>query len=111
MKLLFDENISYRIVKKVGLIAPDSVHVSRTGLTAPAKDTDIWDYAKANEFVLVSFDEDFQDLSSLYGFPPKVILLRLGNSSTQMISEVLMKKWEEIVLFSQSETVGVLEIF
>ena len=111
MKLLFDENISYRIVKKVSLAAPDSLHVSRTGLIAPAKDTDIWNYAKANEFVLVSFDEDFQDLSSLYGFPPKVILLRLGNSSTQMISEVLVKKWEEIELFLQSEIAGVLEIF
>ncbi|KAA0989031.1 DUF5615 family PIN-like protein [Dyadobacter aurulentus] len=111
MKLLFDENLSYRIVKKVSRIAPRSLHVSRTGLEVPAKDTDIWDYAKLNKYVVVSFDEDFQDLSSLYGFPPKVILLKLGNSSTQAISEVLFAKWEEIKLFYQPEAAGVLEIF
>ncbi len=81
MKLLFDENISFRIVKKSAEIFPNSIHVTDV---SPALETDaaIFEYAKVNEFTIVTFDEDFNDLQSLRGFPPKVIWLRMGNSST-----------------------------
>jgi predicted nuclease of predicted toxin-antitoxin system len=111
MKFLFDENISYRILKKISTLAPQSLHVSRIGLTQPASDLDIWNFAKKKGFILVSFDEDFQDLSHLNGFPPKVVLLRVGNSSTQNIAEILFSKWADVEQFYQSETFGLLEIF
>lgn len=111
MKFLFDENISFRVVKKVSTLAPESLHVSRSGLVQPASDIDIWNFAKKKGFILVSFDEDFQDLSHLNGFPPKVILLRVGNSSTQHIVEILIGKWIDIEQFYHSETFGLLEIF
>jgi predicted nuclease of predicted toxin-antitoxin system len=80
-------------------------------LTVPASDLDIWDYAKRRGLILISFDEDFQDLSHLNGFPPKVILLRLGNSSTKNIADVLLQKWNDIEQFYHSDTFGLLEIF
>ncbi|WP_439554818.1 DUF5615 family PIN-like protein [Dyadobacter sp.] len=111
MKFLFDANISFRIIKKIAEVAPASLHVSRAGLNVPAKDSEIWNYAKQNGFVLVSFDEDFQDLSNMYGFPPKVILLRFGNVPTEFISSVLIDKWAQLVEFYNSEHAGILEIF
>jgi predicted nuclease of predicted toxin-antitoxin system len=111
MKFLFDENISYRILRKFDTLAPGSLHVSRSGLVQPASDLDIWDFAKKRHFILASFDEDFQDLSHLNGFPPKVILLQVGNSSTQNIAEILSSKWTDIEQFYYSETFGLLEIF
>ena len=42
MRLLFDANISFRIVKKLQFAFPDCLHVSRTGLAYPAKDPEIW---------------------------------------------------------------------
>ncbi|MDQ6479106.1 DUF5615 family PIN-like protein [Dyadobacter sp. LHD-138] len=111
MKFLFDENISYRIVKKLSEIIPNCLHVSQTGLHKPASDRQIWRYAQKYDFTIVTFDEDFQDLVNLNGFPPKVILLRTGNSYTQFISEIILNKQKEILQFYQSDVHGLLEIF
>lgn len=111
MKLLFDENISYRIIRKLQNVFPLSIHVSDTTLKKPSKDREIWEYAKENDFTLVTFDEDFQDLLNVYGFPPKIILLRMGNSSTGFISELLTRKLNDISEFDKSDILGLLEIF
>ncbi len=111
MKFLFDENISYRIVKKIIKEVPGSLHSSSAGLGKSASDRSIWTYARSNDYVLVTFDEDFQDLVNVYGFPPKVILLRIGNSSTRCVSETLLYKLPEILEFYHSEGYGLLEIF
>lgn len=111
MRLLFDENISYRIVKQLIDIFPESLHVSRIGVSLPISDRIIWEYAKKNDFVIVSFDEDFESLANLYGFPPKVVILRLGNSSTKIIASVLTSKASDIENFYLSDTYGLLEVF
>jgi predicted nuclease of predicted toxin-antitoxin system len=49
MKLLFDENISYRIVKKLATQPFSCLHVSRTGLGISPTDIDIWQFAKRND--------------------------------------------------------------
>ncbi|GGD78224.1 hypothetical protein GCM10011514_47790 [Emticicia aquatilis] len=110
MKLLFDENISYRVAKKLEPVT-ECLHVSRSGLKMPAKDAQIWNFAKKNNYIIVTFDEDFEDMSNLYGFPPKVILLRFGNSSTQELVEKLTFKLPEIKQFYDSEVYGLLEMF
>ena len=78
MKLLFDENLSDRILPKIIGLYPDSVHVKTFGLTN-TDDAEIWEYAKTNDFVIVSKDSDFHQRSLLYGHPPKFIYLRVGN--------------------------------
>ncbi|MFN0175836.1 MAG: DUF5615 family PIN-like protein [Saprospiraceae bacterium] len=89
MRLLLDNNISYRLVKKLKDVVPECLHVSKTGLLRPADDPDIWAWAKRYDHVIVTFDEDFEVLETLYGFPPKVILLRFGNAPTKLIEKVL----------------------
>ncbi len=63
MKFLFDENIPYRIVKKLKLSLPNFIHVSQTSLRYASADRKIWAYAKAYDYVIVTFDEDFKELS------------------------------------------------
>ncbi len=104
MRLLFDDNISYLIIKKVSASFPDSMHVNRTGLSFPAADRAIWEYSKQEGLVIITFDEDFEDLYNLYGFPPKVIILRIGNSATKAIAKVLESKQPEINAFFASST-------
>ncbi|MEZ4903474.1 MAG: DUF5615 family PIN-like protein [Spirosomataceae bacterium] len=111
MKVLFDENISYRIVKKLTHLFPECLHISRSGLSMPASDIDIWKYAKQNDFMITTFDEDFEDLANLYGFPPKIIILRLGNASTNTVVSTLSAKIKEIETFYLSDTYGLLEIY
>lgn len=110
MKFLFDENISYRIVKKLKPSLPQCLHVSQTSVGKPCSDRKIWDYAKINGYMIVTCDEDFKDLTDLYGFPPKVILLRTGNSSTKFVANLLENRISEIAQFHESETYGLLEM-
>jgi len=72
MKLLFDQNISFRIIEKISNLFPDSKQVRQINLEN-CKDLEIWEFAKKNDYVIVTFDSDFYDLGMLKGIPPKVI--------------------------------------
>ena len=112
MKILFDQNISYRIVNKLRDIFPDGTQVRLEGLEN-ATDAEIWNYAKKNGFNIGTFDTDFYDLATLKGHPPKVIWLRIGNTSTVNLETVIRQNEGIIKDFLTSETyseIGCLEI-
>ncbi len=88
MKLLLDENLSYRLVPLLAPAFPDSQHVDLVGLHAQA-DSAIWKFAGDHGFTIVSKDNDFRQLSFLHGAPPKVIWLSVGNATTETILGVL----------------------
>ncbi len=111
MKLLFDANISYRIVKKLQKDFPHSLHVSKTGINPPISDRLIWQFARQNDFVIVTYDEDFYELSNLYGSPPKIIWLRFGNLPTEIITQKLLKFKTEIQNLILDPNTDLLEIF
>jgi predicted nuclease of predicted toxin-antitoxin system len=90
MKLLFDQNLSPRLPQLLADLYPDSVHVREVGLR-DATDTQIWEYAKSNNFAIISKDTDFQSRSLLYGHPPKFIWLRVGNCTVNTIADLLRK--------------------
>lgn len=88
MRLLFDENLSHRLVGKLADVYPDSVHVRDIGLRG-AKDRRIWNYAAEEGLLLTSKDTDFYQRSLVFGAPPKVVWLRIGNAPTLAIAELL----------------------
>ena len=108
MKLLFDQNISFRLIQKIEDIFPGSKQVRELGLEDSA-DIEIFNFAKRNEFTIVTFDSDFFDLNTLYGFPPKIIWLRTGNTTTSNLDSLLRRKFDLIKTFVDSEF-GCLEI-
>lgn len=75
MKLLLDENLSRRLVRRIEDLFPGSRHVASEGLVQ-ASDAEIWNYARANGFVIVSADADFYELAISLGPPPKVVWLK-----------------------------------
>lgn len=95
MKLLYDQNISFRIVKKLNLLFPNSKQVRELKLEN-ATDKEIWEFAKKNDFVIVTFDADFADIANINSCPPKIIWRRIGNMTTKNISYVLEKHAEII---------------
>ncbi len=107
MKLLFDENLSPKLSQRLADLFPDSVHVRDVGMKATADPT-VWDYAKGNDFIIVSKDADMHDLSLVFGNPPKVVWLRLGNCSTRQIEELLREDFDVIKLFYTDKTVSLL---
>jgi predicted nuclease of predicted toxin-antitoxin system len=98
MKLLFDQNLSHRLVGQLAVEFPGSAHVRDVGLAA-APGPDVWAYAAANGFVIVSKDTDFQQRALLYGHPPKVIWVRLGNCSTAIVAALLRSRLADIRAF------------
>ena len=98
MKLLFDQNISFRIIKKAEVLFPDSKQVRLLGLEN-SSDIDIWNYAKNNKYTIVTFDADFADIASIKGSPPKIIWLRTGNLTTKNILQLLKNHHKTILEF------------
>jgi predicted nuclease of predicted toxin-antitoxin system len=110
MILLFDDNISCRIIKKVKDIFPGSAHVTDFNPTLKT-DIEIFKYAKQHNFTIVTQDEDFYELQLINGFPPKIIWFRMGNTSTLNILQKLIDKAESIISFEKNTEVGILEIY
>ena len=90
MKLLLDENLSVRLVRLLAAPYPDSTHPELLGLRG-ASDTTLWTLARERGFVLVSKDDDFRQRSLMFGHPPKVVWLGVGNVPTAHIADLLIR--------------------
>jgi predicted nuclease of predicted toxin-antitoxin system len=110
VKLLFDHNLSPRLIKHLADLYPDSNHVYLLGLDQ-SPDEEVWEFARRGGFLLVTKDADFSDLCLLLGFPPKVIWIRRGNCATAAIEAILRNHHEDIALLERDEVVGVLTLF
>ncbi len=100
MKLLFDQNPSYRLVPALESLYPSSVHIRDVGL-AMADDETVWNFAQQQGFIIVSKDMAFYHRSILFGHPPKVIWIRLGNCTTAQIEALLRTRQADLLAFDQ----------
>ena len=62
MKLLFDENLSPKLPNRLKALFPESLHVRDIGMKATV-DSEVWEYAKKSDLMIVSKDADMHDLS------------------------------------------------
>jgi predicted nuclease of predicted toxin-antitoxin system len=88
LKLLFDQNLSRKLVTRLADLYPALSHVQFHALEEKT-DTEIWEFARTNDFCVVTQDADFAERSRLYGSPPKVIWLRCGNAPTNQVENLL----------------------
>ncbi len=110
MKLLFDQNLSPKLVRSLSDLFPGSLHVQAVNLDR-AKDNVLWKFAREKSFIIVSKDVDFSDLIVIAGYPPKVIWIRRGNCSTKQIEEILRAHFNDIKNLEESPDIGVLVLF
>jgi len=109
MKLLFDQNLSFKLCRELADLFPGCQQVRLVGLeTAP--DRAIWQYARENAFILVSLDADFAEMAALLGAPPKVIWLRCGNQPTGVIETMLRSRADAIRAF-ENDAAACLEVY
>ena len=109
MKLLFDENLSHKLAERLSDLFPDSTHVRDVGLKS-SNDPDVWQYAVDNDLAIISKDADMHDRSLLFGFPPKVIWIRLGNCSTKDVEDLIRRRNLIIEQFLNDETASFLAL-
>jgi len=110
MRLLLDQNLSPRLIERLGDLYPDSIHVSKAGLDR-ATDREVWEYAEEHHLIIVSRDADFNELSVLWGTPPQVIWIRRGNCSTAEIETILRDNYQAIRDFTEDMEAGTLVLF
>jgi predicted nuclease of predicted toxin-antitoxin system len=109
VKLLFDENLSPTLVVELADLFRGSVHVRDVGLRSAA-DRRVWDYAVDMGFAIVTKDADFRQRSFLFGPPPKVVWIGLGNCSTRQIAELLRKQSSVVEAFGAAEQQAFLRL-
>jgi predicted nuclease of predicted toxin-antitoxin system len=112
VKLLFDQNISFRVVNKLKPVFPVCGQVRELKLEDKS-DREIWNFAKKEQYTIVTFDADFYDIVTLYGHPPKIVWLRMGNTTTDNLIKVLQNHSDIIRAFvtdKNYEDLGCLEI-
>jgi len=110
MKLLLDENLSRRLVPFLQIDYPDSSQVALLGLEK-ATDREIWQYAANNDYVIVTKDSDFHELSILFGAPPKIIWLKTGNQSKASTLNALISCKDTIEQALAEEGKACVEIY
>jgi predicted nuclease of predicted toxin-antitoxin system len=109
LKLLFDQNISPKVVKQLASVFEDSQQVRHVGLE-DSSDFKIFDFAKKHDFVIVTFDSDFIDLNILKGAPPKIIWIRSQNQTTKNVAKILKDNIIEILEFFDSREIEIMEL-
>ncbi len=107
MKLLLDENLSDRIVSQILDLYPDSAHVKLLGLTQ-TNDTLIWSFAQQHCYTIVSKDADFHQRSLVFGHPPKLVYLRVGNCPTSRITQLLRANCVLLSAFDSDPNTSIL---
>ncbi len=110
MKLLLDENVSDRLLRRLGDLYPGSEHVCTSGFGG-AEDELIWEYAKQHGFHIVTQDSDFSDRTQLYGAPPKVIWLKCGNAPTRVVERILRENAQALAELDANPELHIIELF
>lgn len=101
MTLRIGKNLSHCLVKSLQQEYPGSRHVREVGLQE-ASDAVVWQYAAQRGYAIVTKDSDFHQRSFLFGHPPKVIWVRVGNAPTAVIEALLRRHTGDVALFLSS---------
>ena len=109
MKLLFDENLSPRLIELLADDFPGSTHVEHIGMRG-STDSVIWVYARDHDYVIVSKDNDFRQYAFLYGPPPKTLWLAVGNAGTSAIARLVASRIAEILAFDENPEQSLLTL-
>lgn len=97
MKLLLDQNLSPRLVERLTDLYPWTEHLYRLGLDC-APDDVVWRFARDRGYTIATRDVDFSELSTVRGFPPKVLWIRAGNCTTAWIEGLLRSHYDALAL-------------
>jgi predicted nuclease of predicted toxin-antitoxin system len=109
LRLLLDQNLSHRLVGALEDLYVGIAHVRDFALER-ADDSTVWEFAKENRLAIVSKDSDFHHRSLVFGHPPKVIWLRIGNCSTTDIERILRAHHLAVTGFLVDETASLLTL-
>ncbi|WP_353256207.1 DUF5615 family PIN-like protein [Hyphomonas sp.] len=95
MKLLLDQNLSYRLCRPLSQHFEQVDQVRRLGMEQ-SSDIEIWKFALREGYSIVTRDADFLDFLEHRGGPPKVIYMSLGDAPGEHIKTCLLSAVDQI---------------
>jgi predicted nuclease of predicted toxin-antitoxin system len=107
MRLLFDQNLSFRLPADLAADFPGSEQVRDVGLAA-ADNQAIWEYAARHGLTIISKDADFQHRAPLFGPPPKVVWARIGNCAMAAAAKLLLDRKQDLYDFAADAVAALL---
>ena len=107
MRLLFDENLSTKLVVRLAELFPSCAHIEQFHLSG-RPDDEIWALAARSDFIVVTADADFYERALSKGPPPKVIWLRRWHYTTREAETVLRREAIRIAHFAANADLGLL---
>lgn len=110
MKLLFDQNLSPRLVVRLADVFPDSAHVQQFDMDT-ASDGAVLEFAKERGFTLVSKDSDFFDAGMMRGRTTKIVWIRRGNCSTTDIETILRRHVADVRNLETADSLFLLMLY
>lgn len=111
MKIVIDQNISFRIIPHITHLFSEVAHVRSLGWT-DFPNILIFRNAKQQEFdTILTLDEDFENIILENSPPPKILWLRVRNCSTIHLAEIIINKIEIINEFLNDKELDCLEIY
>lgn len=110
MNLLIDANISWRIVKILNSYFSTIIHAKDLNVKQPAKDIEIWNYCKTNNFTIITHDNDFEKMLLAKGGTPKLIILKSFNKNSLELANLILNQKQEIESFISNSELMILEI-
>ncbi len=110
MKLLLDENLSRRIVPFLQEVFPQSTQIALLEMET-STDQEVWAFARKHNYVIVTKDSDFYDLSLVKGFPPRVIWIRAGNVTKSAITRLLIDNHKKLIHLFEVEQKACVELY
>jgi predicted nuclease of predicted toxin-antitoxin system len=109
LRLLFDHNLSPRLIRLLADIYPECSHLHDLDMDT-ASDTEVWNYAAEHGYTIVSKDADFHQRSLVMGAPPKVVWIRLGNCSVSDTASLLRERFVAVERFHAREEAAFLAL-
>ncbi len=116
MKFLVDANLPPRLCVWLRSHRHEADHLFDRNLLT-ATDTQIWERGRVENRVIFSKDVEFDDRALLYGTPPQVVHVAVGNSSNTRLFDVPASQWDDIerALVSGSRLISItlekIEVF
>ena len=109
MKLLLDQNLSYKLIKPLSTYYEEVTQIGRVGM-GQSVDAMVWQYALTFEYVIITTDIYFSERNAITGYPLKVIWLKCKDLSTKNIIHVFGNNMEAINIFFANKELSCLEI-
>lgn len=103
MRLLLDENVSWRLAAYLRPHCAAVLHVREVNLDN-SPDTSIWHYARQHGYDVVTKDADFVRLVVANGFPPRVVAIQNAQVPVGDLAGFLLAQLPQLRQFLGEQT-------